>query len=318
MCRSSTATARRSTAVGSNRSTPRKPRLRLALGHRTSLSPLRRHDAESIGDSRGRGAADQEDALGAAVSILPMHNPLRIAEEFAMVDQLSGGRRALRRRARHASDRIRGVRRRLEQRAASVCPRPWTSSCAAWSGDEFEWQGDALPVSETHGLSQAAATAASADLCDGQPRSGKFHDDRPARPSLDDLAVDRDQRGAAPAGGNLLNGAARRRAIGRRRQRCFYHVSDLRRRQRRPSAPSKSSSIGIAGAALPWRRRHLRRTIRPTSVCFGIWITTRWCATAAVVFGGPETCARILKQIIEVVGTTHIGLTFHFGGLEPG
>jgi alkanesulfonate monooxygenase SsuD/methylene tetrahydromethanopterin reductase-like flavin-dependent oxidoreductase (luciferase family) len=34
------------------------------------------------------------------------------------------------------------------------------------------------------------------------------------------------------------------------------------------------------------------------------------------VFGGPETCARILKQIIEVVGTTHIGLTFHFGGLS--
>ncbi len=30
---------------------------------------------------------------GAAVSIIPMHNPLRIAEEFAMVDQLSGGRR---------------------------------------------------------------------------------------------------------------------------------------------------------------------------------------------------------------------------------
>ena len=30
--------------------------------------------------------------LGAAVSIIPMHNPLRIAEEFAMVDQLSGGR----------------------------------------------------------------------------------------------------------------------------------------------------------------------------------------------------------------------------------
>ena len=30
--------------------------------------------------------------LGAAVSILPMHNPLRIAEEFAMVDLLSNGR----------------------------------------------------------------------------------------------------------------------------------------------------------------------------------------------------------------------------------
>jgi alkanesulfonate monooxygenase SsuD/methylene tetrahydromethanopterin reductase-like flavin-dependent oxidoreductase (luciferase family) len=34
------------------------------------------------------------------------------------------------------------------------------------------------------------------------------------------------------------------------------------------------------------------------------------------IFGGPESCARILKRIIEVVGTTHIGLTFHFGGLS--
>jgi galactitol-specific phosphotransferase system IIC component len=36
------------------------------------------------------------------------------------------------------------------------------------------------------------------------------------------------------------------------------------------------------------------------------------------VFGGPETCVQILKQIIEVVGNTHIGLTFHFGGLSHG
>ena len=34
------------------------------------------------------------------------------------------------------------------------------------------------------------------------------------------------------------------------------------------------------------------------------------------VFGGPESCVRILKRIIDVVGTTHIGLTFHFGGLS--
>jgi alkanesulfonate monooxygenase SsuD/methylene tetrahydromethanopterin reductase-like flavin-dependent oxidoreductase (luciferase family) len=36
------------------------------------------------------------------------------------------------------------------------------------------------------------------------------------------------------------------------------------------------------------------------------------------IFGSPETCARILKRIIDIVGTTHIGLTFHFGGLSQG
>jgi hypothetical protein len=34
------------------------------------------------------------------------------------------------------------------------------------------------------------------------------------------------------------------------------------------------------------------------------------------VFGGPASCVRILKRIVETVGTTHIGLTFHFGGLS--
>ena len=42
----------------------------------------------------------------------------------------------------------------------------------------------------------------------------------------------------------------------------------------------------------------------------------RMMADCRGVFGGPETCVRILKRIIEVVGTTHIGLTFHFGGLS--
>lgn len=33
------------------------------------------------------------------------------------------------------------------------------------------------------------------------------------------------------------------------------------------------------------------------------------------VFGGPETCASVIQTIADVVGATHIGLTFHFGGL---
>ncbi len=33
------------------------------------------------------------------------------------------------------------------------------------------------------------------------------------------------------------------------------------------------------------------------------------------IFGGPETCLRIVQKIIETIGPTHIGLVFHFGGL---
>ena len=34
------------------------------------------------------------------------------------------------------------------------------------------------------------------------------------------------------------------------------------------------------------------------------------------IFGEPETCMRHLQRIREIVGTTHIGLTFHFGDLS--
>ncbi|HXL27492.1 MAG TPA: hypothetical protein VN952_12475, partial [Chthoniobacterales bacterium] len=48
---------------------------------------------------------------------------------------------------------------------------------------------------------------------------------------------------------------------------------------------------------------------------FGHLDYDRMVAECRGVFGGPESCVRTLKRIIEVVGTTHIGLTFHFGGL---
>jgi alkanesulfonate monooxygenase SsuD/methylene tetrahydromethanopterin reductase-like flavin-dependent oxidoreductase (luciferase family) len=34
------------------------------------------------------------------------------------------------------------------------------------------------------------------------------------------------------------------------------------------------------------------------------------------VFGGPETCLCILRNIVEIIGPTQIGLVFHFGGLS--
>ena len=65
--------------------------------------------------------------LGAAVSILPMHNPLRVAEEFAMVDQLSGGRVLFGAgRGMHPTEYA--VFGADWNNAQQRCPRPWTSS----------------------------------------------------------------------------------------------------------------------------------------------------------------------------------------------
>jgi len=79
--------------------------------------------------------------LGAAVSIIPMHNPLRIAEEFAMVDQLSGGRLNF------------GAGRGMHPMEYTVFGYDWSNAqkrlpealdivTRAWSGGEFEWQGE--------------------------------------------------------------------------------------------------------------------------------------------------------------------------------
>src|SRR5829696_6506139 len=79
--------------------------------------------------------------LGAAVSILPMHNPLRIAEEFAMVDQLSNGRLCF------------GAGRGMHPAEYAVFGYDWSDAqkrlpealdivVRAWSGEEFEWQSE--------------------------------------------------------------------------------------------------------------------------------------------------------------------------------
>ena len=52
------------------------------------------------------------------------------------------------------------------------------------------------------------------------------------------------------------------------------------------------------------------------SASFRISRTTPWCATVGACSAGRRACVRILKRIVETVGTTHIGLTFHFGGLS--
>lgn len=79
--------------------------------------------------------------LGTAVSILPLHHPLRIAEDVAMLDNISGGRIEA------------GVGRGMPQAEYDIFGADWDSSHdhvvealaimrRAWSGEAFRWQGE--------------------------------------------------------------------------------------------------------------------------------------------------------------------------------
>ncbi|HXQ52507.1 MAG TPA: LLM class flavin-dependent oxidoreductase [Stellaceae bacterium] len=78
--------------------------------------------------------------LGTAVTVLPLHHPLRIAEDMAMLDLISGGRLEL------------GIGRGMPQAEYEIFGARWEDSQArleeaiavirrAWTGDPFQWQG---------------------------------------------------------------------------------------------------------------------------------------------------------------------------------
>ena len=84
--------------------------------------------------------------LGSAVSLVPMHHPLQIAEDYAMLDLLSGGRLLF------------GAGRGMSPHEYEVYGhdwpprsrgwwRPWTSS--AWPGPRRPWSGTASTSATT-------------------------------------------------------------------------------------------------------------------------------------------------------------------------
>ena len=123
--------------------------------------------------------------LGAAVSIIPMHNPLRIAEEFAMVDQLSSGRLNF-----GAGRGMHPTEYTVFAKAATRGARHRHASVERW---RVRMAGRALSLSQASGLSATASETTPADLRHSEPRSGKFPNDREAGLSFDDAAVGRDQ-----------------------------------------------------------------------------------------------------------------------------
>jgi alkanesulfonate monooxygenase SsuD/methylene tetrahydromethanopterin reductase-like flavin-dependent oxidoreductase (luciferase family) len=83
--------------------------------------------------------------LGAAVTILPMHHPIRIAEDFAMVDLLSSGRLNFGAgRGMHPLEyavfnaNFKTAQLRLTE-ALDIIVHAWTDHAFEWNGKDYRY-----------------------------------------------------------------------------------------------------------------------------------------------------------------------------------
>ena len=251
--------------------------------------------------------------LGAAVSIIPMHNPLRIAEEFAMVDQLSGGRLNF------------GAGRGMHPTEYAVFGYDWNDAqkrlpealdiiMRAWSGEEFEWKGEHYnfpklkvypqPFQQPHPPIYITAVR--------DPESFNMVGTRGHHlMTLPWIATNEDQEPRI----EMYKAALRRGG---------HSVQDKDVFTMYPIYVGENDEQARAEVIEHWHRWRIFAleavNLAPGNPnydrVFGHLAYDAMVRDSRGVFGGPESCVRILKRIIDVVGTTHIGLTFHFGGLS--
>ena len=252
--------------------------------------------------------------LGSAVSILPMHNPIRIAEDFAMVDLLSNGRLDF------------GAGRGMHPLEYSVFQADWSSAQSrlpealdivvrAWSGDEFEWSGKYYrypklavypnPLQKPHPPIYVTANK--------DPESFAMIGSRGHHlMTLPWIATNELQRTRVE-----MYFAALRQAGHPIEGKDIFVMY--------PAYIGDSDALAQAEVIEHWNRWRAFALealgLNPSKGDLYRNIFAHLDYQTMVrdhrgVFGSPETCLRIMQRIIETIGPTHIGLVFHFGGLS--
>lgn len=251
--------------------------------------------------------------LGAAVSIIPMHNPLRIAEEFAMVDQLSRGRLNF------------GAGRGMHPTEYAVFGYDWSTAqkrlpealdviLKAWSGEEFEWQGEhyRFPKLRVYPEPRQKPHPPVYVTANRDPESFQMIGRRGHHLMTLPWIFTNEEQGARV---EMYRAALRNNGhkVEEREVFTMYPVyvgeSDQRARAE------------VIEHWHNWRSFALEaQNLSPGTPAFdrvmGHLAYDAMVRDGRGVFGGPETCVGILQRIAEVVGTTHVGLCFHFGGLS--
>jgi len=251
--------------------------------------------------------------IGAAVSIIPMHNPLRIAEEFAMVDQLSNGRVNF------------GAGRGMHPTEYAVFGYDWENAqkrlpeeldiiLRAWTGAEFEWQGEhyKFPKLNVFPKPRQKPHPPVYVTANKEPENFQMIGQRGHHlMTLPWIATNEQQRPRVEIYWSALREAG-------------HSVEDKDVFTMYPIYVGESDAQARTEVIKHWHnwRNFVFEALgaKPGSEAYERILHhldyDAMIRDSRGIFGGPETCVRIIKKIVEVVGTTHIGLTFHFGGLS--
>ncbi|HWP56823.1 MAG TPA: LLM class flavin-dependent oxidoreductase [Candidatus Acidoferrales bacterium] len=252
--------------------------------------------------------------LGSSVSLVPMHHPIRIAEDFAMLDLLSQGRvnfgagrgMSTREYATFGAD-FQNAQARLPE-ALDVITRAWTDEVLEWEGEHYRYRDlTVLPkpqqkphppvyvTAHRHAESFKMIAARGYHLMTlpwistNEAQSGFVRLYRDTLLESGRLPENHEVFVMYPAYVGETDNDARNEAVEAWHRWRQYALTEL------GLDPSK-------GTVYEERLRHLSYDAMV--------------AEARAVFGGPETCIRNLKRACEALRPTEIGLVFHFGGLK--
>jgi natural product biosynthesis luciferase-like monooxygenase protein len=242
--------------------------------------------------------------LGIAIVILPLHNPIEVAESYAMVDVISGGRLNF--------GIGRGTPTELEQfgigyeesvshlrEGTAIIQLGWSGEAVDFTGTRFDYKGVRIlpkPVQQPHPPFWVAASR-SDDTYRWAGEQG-FHlltlpymyEPEVLRTSIDHYREALAQAGHDPSTREVLG-------------KFHIYVTDSARVAVEEAGPYLHNYWAVADAQHPGRG-----AARPMQAAEQI-------ARGNVIAGEPQRCIDIIRRWRDTLGLTVVSGTFYFGGM---